>query len=128
MKKIASLIASLALALVLVACGGNISDTSNTVDKNSSDSYIGIWQSDNMRFTIDKGGIGRYEQPNSGVGFYDFTYEIQDEVMTITIQSSVQDYVASFELNDDDTTLTILHNGLPSFYEGETEFVKVASE
>ena len=58
MKKIASLIASLALALVLVACGGNISDTSNTVDKNSSDSYIGIWQSDNMRFTIDTGGIG----------------------------------------------------------------------
>lgn len=24
--------------------------------------------------------------------------------------------------------ITILHNGLPSFYEGETEFVKVASE
>ena len=81
-----------------------------------------------MRFTINKGGVGRYEQPNSDIGFFDFTYEIQDEVMTITIESSVQNYVASFELNDDGTTLTILHNGLPSYYEEETGFVKVASE
>lgn len=125
MKKVWCLLLSAVLMLSLAACGGN----ADTIDKNSSDSYIGVWESDNMRFTISKGGVGRYEQPNDDtMGFFDFTYEIADEVMTISISGAVQDYVASFELNDDGTALTILHNGLPGYYEGETEFFKTASE
>ena len=137
MKKIWALILAFILILALTACGGaqdenavdNNSDESyiNAIDKNSNESYIGVWESKNMRFTIQKGGVGRYEQPNSDMGFFDFTYEVEDEVLTMELTGATMDYSASFELNDDGSALTILHNGLPGYYEGETEFIKVAS-
>lgn len=127
MKKVWAFLLAAALALSLAACGGT-GGSSSAVDKNSADSYLGVWESDNMRFTINKGGIGRYEQPNSDIGFFDFTYEVEDEVLTMHLTGAVTDYVASFELTDDGTALTILHNGLPGYYEGETEFIKTADK
>ena len=123
MKKIVSLLLAGVLALSLAACGGG--QDRNTIDKNSDESYIGVWQSDHMRFTINKGGVGRYEQASSDMGFFDFTYEVEDEVLTIELTGAILTYYASFELNDSGSALTILHNGLPGFVEEETEFIKV---
>ena len=131
MKKLWALILAGALVLSLGACGGNRGSTENTassIDKNDPERYIGVWESANMRFTINKGGVGRYEQPNSDTGFFDFTYEIKDEVLTMELSGAIMDYSASFELSDDGTTLIILHNGLPGYYEGETEFTKTAEK
>ena len=125
MKNRLALVLSAVLMVSLVACGGGQDE--NVVDKNSDESYIGVWESDNMRFTINKGGVGRYEQPNSDTGFFDFNYEIEDEVLTMELTGAIMNYSASFELSDDGSTLIILHNGLPGYYEGETEFIKVAS-
>ena len=47
--------------------------------------------------------------------------------MTMELTGAIMNYSASFELSDDGSTLIILHNGLPGYYEGETEFIKVAS-
>ena len=130
MKKLLVLVLAAALALSLVACGGGTGDTpsgggeNNVIDKSTTDAYIGVWESAHMRFTVNKGGIGRYEQPTSTIGYFDFTYEVKDEVLVITIPSSVTDYTASFELNDEGTALTILQNGLPSYYSEESEFIK----
>lgn len=131
MKKLWALILAGVLTLSLSSCGGNSGSLENmaaAIDKNAPESYIGIWESANMRFTISKGGTGRYEQPNSDTGFFDFTYEIRDEVLTMYLSGAVQNYTASFELSDDGTTLTILHNGLPGYYEGETQFTKTAAK
>ncbi|WP_458406783.1 hypothetical protein [Anaerotignum sp.] len=115
MKKITGLLLAIIMCISMCACG------------NDSEKYIGVWESAHMRFTIDEGGIGRYEMPNSGMGYFDFTWEVKDEVIVITIDSAVSKYTASFELYENDEVgeyLKILHNGLPSYNPNETEYFK----
>lgn len=126
MKKAISLLLALALCLSLCACGDGKAEptTANEIDKSESSNYVGVWESEHMRFTVNKGGIGRYEQPGTDIGFFDFTWEVKDEVLVIFITGQVSEYKASFELSDDGTSLTILHNGLPGYTEGETAYEK----
>lgn len=130
-KKALSIILTIALCLSLCACssGGNEENNTSTNDalnKNETANYIGVWESAHMQFTIEKGGVGRYELPGNtvGVGYYDFTWEVKDELIIITIKGQVTEYKATFELNDAGTSLTILHNGLPASHQGETEYTK----
>lgn len=126
MKRIWAVALAIIFALSLTACNG--AETGDTIDKNDSANYIGVWESEHKRFTISKGNVGRYEQPNTDGGYFDFTYKVEDDVLTIYIDGLLGENVASFELDNDGTTLTILHDGLPGYhYEGETEFTKVVS-
>lgn len=137
MRKSLSFIFLTVLVLSLVACGGDTSNAKNTpnggeennvVDKSTTSSYIGTWESAHMRFTVNKGGIGRYDTYGiNNVGYYDFTYEVKDEVLVITMNRATGEYIASFELNDDGTALTILQDGLPVRMSGEIEFIKQKS-
>ncbi len=134
MKKALALLLALVMCLSLAACSSDpskpteadsVSTTTSddsSIDKDALDSYLGVWASENMRFIINKGGVGRYEVHG---GHYDFTYEIKYEAISITIFPS---FVASFELNDDGTALTILTNGLPTYVEDETVFTKQETE
>lgn len=131
MKKALSLLLALALCLSLYACGSDGNEENNTstndgLNRNETANYIGVWKSAHMQFTIEKGGVGRYELPGNtkGIGYYDFTWEVKDELLIITIKGQVAEYNATFELNDAGTTLTILHNGLPTSHQDETEYTK----
>ena len=125
MKRVFSLLLVLVLCLSLCACGGTKEATTEPkLDKNETMNYIGVWESAHMRFTIEKGGVGRYELPGNRSGYYDFTWEVKDEIVIITIKGQVTEYKATFELNDAGTSLTILHNYLPASIVGETEYTK----
>ena len=130
MKKALSLILALVMCLSLCACGSgneeNDATTNDGLNKNETANYIGVWKSAHMQFTIEKGGVGRYELPGNtnGIGYYDFTWEVKDEILVITIKGQVAEYKATFELNDAGTSLTILHNGLPTSHQDETEYAK----
>ena len=133
MTRIIALFFSLAMCLSLIACGGNASDfyeveseteSIGEVDKSETSNYFGVWESAHMRFTINKGGIGKYEQPGTSGGNYDLTWEVKDEVLVIIINSRVKEYMASFELDEEGNSLLIIQNGLPSYYDGETLFDK----
>ncbi len=138
MKRYFLMLMAFVMCLSLVACGeksmatDSVPNTSATgIDKNATDSYLGVWESigTDMRFTINKGGFGRYEVPNmSGIGVFDFTYEVKDEVLSITIDAITSPFYASFELNDDGTALIMLHNGLPVFTGEINEFYKQSTE
>lgn len=112
MKNLISLLMVMITCISICACG------------NDSKKYVGVWESAHMRFTINEGGIGRYERLESDTGYYDFTWEIKDEILIITIDS-IRKSVSSFELNDDGSSLTILQNGLPTSQPGETIYSKI---
>lgn len=122
MKKFLTLLLATIMCVSLCACGGD--ETDNGVDRSESSNYVGVWESEHMRFTVNKGGIGRYEQPDTSFGYFDFTWEVKDEVLVIFITGQISEYKASFELSDDGTSLTILHNGLPGSTVGETTYAK----
>ena len=129
MKKALCLILALMICFPLYACGTKEETEPTTeyvLDKSDTSNYIGVWESLHMRFTINKGGVGRYELPENtkGIGYYDFTWEVTDELLIITIKSQAAEYKATFELNDKGTSLTLLHNGLPTSHQGETEYTK----
>lgn len=148
MKKLLALILAAALALSLAACGGGSGETDTetpgagtgdaapsetpgeggedqAVDKNSTDAYIGIWESESgsMRLTVDRGGIGEYEFVPLEEQ-YPFSYEVVDGVLTITMSGVLSgDLLSSFELNDDGTVLTVLREELPTTTD-ETQLMK----
>ena len=122
MKKIVAILLIAVMCISFAACGGAAGG--NASIKADAESYIGEWKSEHMIFTISKGYVGRYEQTNGSQGYFDFTWEVKDEILTISIKGAVKEWVSSFELNDDGTELTIIHNGLPGYTEGETTFKK----
>jgi len=153
MKKAIIILLALVMVLSLVACGGgsqqsNGSASSNTpqetakqtenvittevslgLDKNDIASYLGNWKTDHIVMTFNKGGIGQYQEYNQGKvnSSYDFTYEVKDEIVVITIDSMMGKQISSFELNEDGTTLHIIQNGLPVQDVGGPDFVKEAN-
>ena len=116
MKKWTALLLALIMCLALCACGGGL-------DKNDTASYLGEWKSESGEYSLlfNKGGIGKYTTPT---GFLDFTYEVEDEVVVLTIEDFDMKYVASFELNDDGTVLSVAQNGLPVYNEDQLVFTK----
>jgi outer membrane biogenesis lipoprotein LolB len=126
MKKALSILLALVLCLSLCACGGSTAETptEKTMDKNDSANYIGVWETKDRRITINKGGVGRYEQPNSDYGYFDFTWEIKDEVLVITIREIIGDMMATFELDESGTSLTIIQDGLPGYTTEEKVYQK----
>ena len=74
-----------------------------TIDKNSSSSYIGKWQYDTgkgniITFTFEKGGIGKYAQSTKEDSAWEFTYEIKEDVIVLTRNAIGTTFIASYEL------------------------------
>ena len=73
MKKLLALILAAVLALSLVACGGgsgagddntpsggnNSEPTTDELDRNDTSNYVGVWETEHYRLTINRGGVGR---------------------------------------------------------------------
>lgn len=121
MKKFVFVLLSFIILCTLVACGSSNTETSsaNSIDKNSSASYIGTWQYDTgkgnvITFTFQKGGIGSYEQTTKENTHWDFSYEIKDEVVVLTRTAVGTTFVASYELNDDGTVLSYISGDMPT--------------
>ncbi len=122
MKRTLALCLALLMALSLCACGGE-----KGIDKSDASNYIGVWSAEHMRLTVSKGGVGAYEQPGTEYqGAFDFTWEVKDDVLVILFDLAIYGQsTASFELDDEGTSLTILHNGLPDYAKGVTALEKM---
>ncbi len=121
MKRTLALFLALLMTLSLCACGGE-----KGIDKSDTSNYIGVWSAEHMRLTVDKGGVGSYAQPGTEYGIFDFTWEVKDDLLVITISSFLGPSTASFELDDEGTSLTIVHNGLPGYTVGVTALEKMS--
>lgn len=128
-KNIILLLMAIMTLCLLVGCDKGDEEPKG-LDKNDSTNYIGLWESQHITYEISKGGIGTYKvydgdkANNNVICDYNLSYEIKDEVMVITIKSSVKDTSATLELNEDGTKLSYL---VPlEFYTvpGEEEFTK----
>lgn len=89
-----------------------------TIDKNSSSSYIGKWQYDTgkgniITFTFEKGGIGKYAQSTKEDSAWEFTYEIKEDVIVLTRNAIGTTFIASYELNNDGTELNYVSGDMP---------------
>lgn len=89
-----------------------------TIDKSSSNSYIGKWQYDTgkgniITFTFEKGGIGKYEQSTKEGSAWEFTYEIKEDVIVLTRNAIGTSFIASYELNSDGTELNYVSGDMP---------------
>lgn len=128
MKKCISIILlALVLCLSLCACGGGGGTPETTdaaMDKNDSSIYIGTWETEHMRLTITKGGVGRYEMLTDDSGHYDLNWEVKDEVLVTQISFFGMEHKAVMEISEDGSSLTIIQLGFPSYVEGEDVFAK----
>lgn len=115
MKKILALLLVAVMCLSFVACG--------KLDKNDTANYIGVWETENMQLTLNKGGVGEYKMKTSS-GSYTIQWEVEDEVLITRISGMGLEYTGSLELNEDASSLTIIQNGFPTYANGETEFLK----
>lgn len=134
MKRTITSVLSIALALIMVlslaACGENNSSenktenitTEVTLDKNDVANYIGTWESEHIRYTFNKGGVGTFGTKEMTPG-YSFTYEVKDEVVALKIHNSDITHDAALELNDDGTALILIQN--PLVLADDTTFKKV---
>lgn len=98
-------------------CGIQIAQQKE-IDKNSSSAYIGKWEYDTgkgnvITFTFEKGGIGKYEQSTKEDSYWDFTYEIKEEVIILTRNAIGTTFLGSYELNDDGTKLSYISGNMP---------------
>ncbi len=96
----------------------NSMEQQQTVDKSSSNSYIGKWQYDTgkgniITFTFEKGGIGKYEQSTKEGSAWEFTYEIKEDVIVLTRNAIGTSFIASYELNCDGTELNYVSGDMP---------------
>ncbi len=124
MKKLITLFLVVVMCLSFVACGkGNSETNSDTLDKNDNSNYIGVWETENIRLTINKGGIGEYQFKTED-GKYNLEWEVTDEVLVTRISGMGFDFKSTLELNEDASVLSVIQNGFPKFIDGETEFVK----
>ncbi len=120
MKRILAILLTLTICIGFCACS---TATTRNVDKNTSENYIGVWETADRRLTLNPGGVGRYEQPNSDLyGYFDFTWEIKDNVLVITIPLTSS--IATLELDDNGTCLTMIQDGLPGHTTAETVYIK----
>ncbi|MCI9486616.1 MAG: hypothetical protein HFI64_06470 [Lachnospiraceae bacterium] len=75
-----------------------------SLDKNSTDAYIGDWVykegSYRMTYHFIKGGIGYYEQTSEKGARFEFTWEVKDGVVTTTRNAIGTTFVFAFELDD----------------------------
>lgn len=147
MKKLMSLLLAAVMLLSFAACSGNgggqtaeatqepteasmAEPTPVTIDKNDTSSYLGTWVCKNDKFdnyilVFNKGGIGRGEPNVATYGFFDFTYEVKEEVVVITYHGVVYDEITMLELNDDGTVLSVIQNGLmATAKDDKMDFVK----
>ena len=112
------------VCILLSACSSNNDniiqeEQHQKIDKNSSDAYIGKWKYDTGKgntiiFTFEKGGIGRYEQSTQENVYWNFTYEIKEEVIILTRNAIGTTFLGSYELNDDGTELSYIGGEMPS--------------
>lgn len=96
----------------------NSIEQQQTIDKSSSNSYIGKWQYDTgkgniITFTFEKGGIGKYEQSTKEGSAWEFTYEIKEDVIILTRNAIGTSFIASYELNSDGTELNYVSGDMP---------------
>lgn len=144
MKKLLALILAAALALSLVACGGGSgagdtntpsggnnseptpaeTQTTDELDKNDTSNYVGVWETDSFRLTINKGGVGRYEPTYKTTEYYDLTWEVTDEVLVTQISFFGMEHKAVLELNEDASSLSVTQFGFPVYSEDEDVFIK----
>ena len=144
MKKLLALILAAALALSLVACGGGSgagdtntpstgnnseptpaeTQTTDELDKNDTSNYIGVWETERFRLTINKGGVGRYEPTYKTTESYDLTWDVTDEVLVTQISFFGMEHKAVLELNEDATSLLVVQFGFPVYSEDENVFTK----
>ena len=110
-----------AIALVVVMCFSFVACRNS---KNDVDNYIGVWETEHMVLTLNKGGVGEYHLINNTTGTYSLEWEIVDEVVVTKFIGAGLEYSGTLELNEDATELTIIQNGFPTYVEGETVFVK----
>ena len=128
MKKVLSILLALVLCLSLCACGGGNdtpateAPTEKTMDKNDTSNYVGEWENQFYRLTINKGGVGRYA--NYDKEQYDLNWEVKDEVLITQISFFGMEHKAVLELNEDGTVLNIIQMGFPVYYEGMDSFTK----
>lgn len=124
MKKFIAILLTFVMCLSFVACGNSNSDTnSDTLDKNDTANYIGVWETENIRLTINKGGVGEYQFKYDDGG-YDLEWEVTDEVLVTRFSGMGFEFKSTLELNDDASVLSVIQNGFPKYIDGETEFVK----
>lgn len=132
MKKLLTLMLVAALALSMVACGGNNTESeptpaesqeTNAVDKNDKTNYVGTWETEHYRLEITKGGVGRYETTD-GTTPYDLNWEVTDEVLVTQISFFGMEHKAVLELNEDASSLSVIQFGFPEYIETEKVFTK----
>ena len=138
MKKLLALILAAVLALSLVACGGgsgagddntpsgwnNSEPTTDELDRNDTSNYVGVWETEHYRLTINSGGVGRYEEIKETGGYYDLTWEVTDEVLVTQISFFGMEHKAVLELDEDAASLSVVQFGFPSYIENENIFTK----
>ena len=132
MKKGLSLLLALVMCLSLCACGGGNSTITTTVpptdavlDKNDVSHYLGVWKSEHFSFTFNKGGVGWFEvHIKEHENKRDFTYEVSDEAIVIFFDGLHVDNMASFELNEDGTVLSVIQHDLSYAIDKEPEYKK----
>ena len=123
MKKILSFTLAIVMCLSLCACGGNggtaqSEDTTEEIDKNSTETYVGAWAYDTgkgnvITYHFNKGGIGYYEQATKENAKWEFTWEVKDGVVVTTRNAIGTTFLESFELNDEDGALYQVSEGTP---------------
>ena len=144
MKRLLALLLAAVMCLSLAACGnrsdsetqpneaGNTSGAkeNNTLDKNDKENYLGVWETEtdegtkHFRLTLNKGGVGKYENLlNNGEG-YDLSWEVTDETLITEISFMGMEHKAVLELDDGASCLNIIQNGFPVYSQTETVFVK----
>ena len=107
------MLSAVVLVLLLAACG------SGTVNKGISSSYIGDWVYDNgegltITFHINEGGVGSYERSLEEDVFWNFSYEIKDDVIVMTRNAIGTTFLATYELSDDGSSLTYVSGDFPN--------------
>ena len=123
MKKLLALILAAALALSLVACGGGSGagdtntpsgggedSTQQTIDKDSTSTYVGDWVYDTGKGNITtyhfiKGGTGYYEQSTRNDSKWQFTWEVKDSVVVTTRNALGTTFLSTFEIDDSGSNL-----------------------
>ena len=106
------------MTISLMACGGSES-------KDVTADYVGVWENEYFRLTINKGGIGKYENLLSDSGeSYDLNWEVSDDVLVTQIDFMGMEHKASLELSEDMSSLVIIQMGFPAYVEGEETFTK----
>ena len=121
LKKIIALLLTFLLCFSLCAC-----TSGKTNIKNEADFYIGEWETSHFRLTINKGGVGRYEEKKDDGGYWDFNWEIDDSALVIRINSLGTERLSILQLSDDTFSLSVTQNGFPTSFDGEDIFYKTS--